>query len=50
MDRAAWQATVLGDTKSLTWLSDFHFHYYMPAMALNAYLLTHLIFFLTFWY
>ena len=50
MDRAAWQATVLGVAKSLTWLSDFHFHYYMPAMALNAYLLTHLIFFLTFWY
>ena len=43
MDRGAWQATVLGDSKSLTWLSDFHFHYYMPAMAPNAYLLTHLI-------
>ena len=43
-DRGAWQATVLGDSKSLTWPSDFHFHYYMPAMALNAYLLTHLFF------
>ena len=27
MDRRAWQAAVLGVTKSRTWLSDFHFHF-----------------------
>ena len=26
MDRGAWQATVCGVTKSLTWLGDRHFH------------------------
>ena len=28
MDRGAWQATVHGVSKSRTWLSDWHFHFY----------------------
>ena len=28
MDRGAWWVTVLGVTKSQTWLRDFHFHFF----------------------
>ena len=33
MDRSAWQATVHSDTKSWTWLSDFHLHLHRPPQA-----------------
>ena len=31
MDREAWRAAVHRVAKSQTWLSDFHFHFFLPA-------------------
>ena len=36
MDRGAWQATVHGDTKGQTRLSDFHFWYMLGTSQLTS--------------
>ena len=37
MDRAAWQATVHGITKSQTRLSDFHFHFSLSDVYVRSF-------------